>query len=489
MAFHLPLFFLLLQAGLLTLPKAASAPVAYLAMVVAPALAALAAFHRATRESDGARVGWSAAGLSLLLWSLGAFGNLWQEWVQGHVNEMYRSSMLLFNLATVPLVFLLASEWRPGARRYALLVDAAQASALGVGYFLYTWHMIAETAGPGEQGVDALVWLVDGQNLFLALGAAIRWAVAEDVPERDLFRALAIYTTAVLTLAFVNDHAFAGDPRFGPEWGTVITVAFALLAHTALRGAGHGPVHRAREGTERAVRTASPVVLAAALLFVALLLIRVDYPAGTVGVLVAVLGVAARNVMAQVGHIERSHDLQRQHTQLQAIAWTDALTGVANRHFLDQALRRAWRSELRARRAMGVLMIDIDHFKLLNDHYGHLAGDDCLRSVARTLQATLVRPDDLLARYGGEEFIALLRGVDLEGAMVVAERMRDAVRGLGLENAGSPFGVVTISVGVASAVLNNDAPPDRLVQLADRALYEAKCKGRDQVRNLVDQRG
>jgi diguanylate cyclase (GGDEF)-like protein len=127
-------------------------------------------------------------------------------------------------------------------------------------------------------------------------------------------------------------------------------------------------------------------------------------------------------------------------------------------------------------------MIDIDHFKLLNDQFGHLAGDACLREVARVLQ-TLMRPDDLLARYGGEEFIALLRGVDASGAQIVAERLCAAVRDLRLAHAGSPFGVVTVSIGVASAMLDGESVPDRLVEAADRALYQAKCAGRNQSRS------
>lgn len=134
---------------------------------------------------------------------------------------------------------------------------------------------------------------------------------------------------------------------------------------------------------------------------------------------------------------------------------------------------------------MAILMIDIDHFKLLNDRYGHPAGDACLREVAGVLQRNLVRPDDVLARYGGEEFIAMLLGIDLAGAQVVAERLRLAVKELHIENSGSPLGIVTISVGVSCAILEGDVLPERLVEAADRALYEAKCAGQDRTRAQV----
>ena len=485
MPFHLPLAFLLLQAALVLYGAPVTAPAAYLAMVLGPMLAAGAAAWRGRTESGAARLGWFACALSLACWSAGAFGNLWQEWVLGAVNEMYRSSMLGFTLAGVPLTFLLATEWRSGARPLVRAIDAVLALALGYLFFLFLWNAITDRAMPEDAGVAWLVWLVDVQNLYIALGACVRWYVAEHAGERDLFRALSIYSMVFLGIVFLNDHYFAGDPAWGPEYGSIITLAFATIAYQALKGALDRPVRRADRHHVLLVRSANPVLLALALLVVSLFLVRVNYAYGCAGVLVAVLGYGLRNAVVQAAHIRRGDALNRQRSELQAIAWTDALTGVANRHFLDQALRRAWRSERRAGGSLGILMVDIDHFKSLNDRYGHPAGDSCLREVARVLQQNLVRPDDVLARYGGEEFIALLRNIDTPGAQAVAERLRTAIKDLAIENLGSPLGIVTISVGVASANLVDESAPERLVSTADRALYEAKCAGRDQVRSLA----
>jgi diguanylate cyclase (GGDEF)-like protein len=209
-------------------------------------------------------------------------------------------------------------------------------------------------------------------------------------------------------------------------------------------------------------------------------MIRFDYVVGTVGVLLAVLGYAARATSSQVSSLEHGEGLQAEQSKLQSIAWTDALTGLGNRHFLDQALGLA------AQKAgldghLCVLMIDIDHFKLLNDRYGHVVGDQCLRSVASALQRSMARPNDVLARYGGEEFIALLHGTDGAGAKVVAERVRAAVQSLKLEHLGSPFGTVTVSVGAASAPTRT-VEPAALVEAADGALYDAKRSGRNQIK-------
>ena len=157
----------------------------------------------------------------------------------------------------------------------------------------------------------------------------------------------------------------------------------------------------------RAVRSASPLFLAGALLLVSLFLIRVDYLSGTAGIPIAVLCQGLRSTVAQVRGIERGDRLQRDRSKLQAIAWTDALTGIANRRYLDHALGGAVGQQRAAGQPLSVLMIDIDHFKRLNDRFGHPAGNACLRAMAQSLRQAVVRPGDVLARYGGEESVAL----------------------------------------------------------------------------------
>ena len=200
----------------------------------------------------------------------------------------------------------------------------------------------------------------------------------------------------------------------------------------------------------RMVRSGSPILLAVALLTASLFLVRVNYLEGCAGILIAVVGIGVRTTLIQVNQIEHREALRREASALQTIAWTDALTGVPNRHFFTEALARLWRSGRRREQA-AILMIDIDHFKLLNDRYGHPVGDGCLRDVARALQHALVSPDDVLARYGGEEFIVLLRDTSATGAQLVAERLRATVQTLRIENVDCPERVVTVSIGVAGA--------------------------------------
>jgi diguanylate cyclase (GGDEF)-like protein len=485
MSLYLPIGFLLLQITLLAFVPAVAEPTAYIVMVAAPLLAAVAALWRARSGATMARFGWYAIAAALIIWSAGAFGNLWMELVLHHRNEMYRNAMLAFNLAVVPTTFLLATDLRVSRRWLVRATDALVALALGYIYFQYIWTMINDHSGPAEAGVTYLVWLLDLQNLYLVVGALTRWYIAEDYEERYLFRSMAVYEAIYCVIVFVNDHYFAGNPAFGPEYGTVVTLAFAVLTFFALRTPSQLRQRRVNPTLARAVRSGSPIVLALALLIASLFLIRVDYILGCSGILIAMLGIGVRTTLMQVHQIEQGQALQRETSALQTIAWTDALTGVPNRHFFTQALARAWRGEYRSGQPQAILMIDIDHFKQLNDRYGHPAGDACLREVARALQQSLVRPEDVLARHGGEEFIVLLRDANAAGAEVVGERLRAAVENLHIKHAGCALGVVTVSIGVASGVLSGEAAASRLVEEADRALYEAKCTGRNRVKLMA----
>lgn len=178
-----------------------------------------------------------------------------------------------------------------------------------------------------------------------------------------------------------------------------------------------------------------------------------------------------------------SHQLQASHERLDAQARSDALTGVANRRHFDTYLNRSWERQRTSGRPLSLLLIDIDHFKAFNDRYGHPAGDECLRHVARALQAQVPEAIGLLARWGGEEFAVVLPDFTAADATTIAWALRDAVRSQSLRHESSPTApTVTISVGVAS-VLPQDClfGPAQLVEAADAALYRAKHAGRNRV--------
>jgi diguanylate cyclase (GGDEF)-like protein len=192
---------------------------------------------------------------------------------------------------------------------------------------------------------------------------------------------------------------------------------------------------------------------------------------------------AVRNVIFEYREREKEWKLQASHLEnrnrrLEEIAGHDPLTGIANRRRLEAVLDREWLRNLRSMTPVSLLMIDIDHFKRANDTLGHLFGDRCLRDVAQALVTAVRRAGDLVGRFGGEEFAVLLPAVPEEGARVVGETLRQAVRSLSILVDDHPL---TISVGVATIVPTNQSSPFDLLEHADKALYAAKDAGRDRV--------
>jgi len=168
--------------------------------------------------------------------------------------------------------------------------------------------------------------------------------------------------------------------------------------------------------------------------------------------------------------------------QLESQVYTDELTQIANRRFFDFTFEHEWKRALRSHQPLAVIMCDIDHFKLYNDHYGHLQGDDCLRRVAQKIRDTLYRPADMVARYGGEEFIILLPETAMLDALDVADRICRAVQSLAIEhNKSVTYPFVTLSLGVASCQPNITPQSIALIEQADKALYNAKEAGRNRV--------
>jgi diguanylate cyclase (GGDEF)-like protein len=167
--------------------------------------------------------------------------------------------------------------------------------------------------------------------------------------------------------------------------------------------------------------------------------------------------------------------------RLELQATTDGLTGIYNRRAFDRVLEQEWKRHERAALPLSVLLIDADYFKQYNDAYGHLAGDDCLRAIARSIQCTAHRTGDFVARYGGEEFAVILPLTDAQGAGRIAEDIRRHVQSLAMPHCDSSVGPhVTVSIGTTSAVPTLCRTHQEFLQDADVALYRAKAAGRNE---------
>ncbi|WP_213805345.1 diguanylate cyclase [Granulicella sp. dw_53] len=169
----------------------------------------------------------------------------------------------------------------------------------------------------------------------------------------------------------------------------------------------------------------------------------------------------------------------KERLQLSKFAREDELTGLTNRRAFRQTLQEEGRRQSRSANTLSLLILDIDYFKQYNDLYGHLRGDICLKRVADTLRFSLKREADLVARYGGEEFVILLPTTDQQGATAVAKNILAAVSSLAIEHKGSPFGLVTVSIGVTTWPAATQVNDESFLEEADIALYSAKHSGRN----------
>jgi diguanylate cyclase (GGDEF)-like protein len=166
------------------------------------------------------------------------------------------------------------------------------------------------------------------------------------------------------------------------------------------------------------------------------------------------------------------------------MSFRDGLTGLANRRYFDEVMKNEWKRAKRESHPLSLVLIDIDSFKSYNDTYGHQEGDVCLKNISRVIKSYAKRPGDLAARYGGEELALILPFANSQNAFKIAEKIRKRVQTLKIAHNGSKVDgckIVSISAGIATLVPDTDSSQSILVNLADKALYSAKNKGRNQV--------
>ncbi len=311
---------------------------------------------------------------------------------------------------------------------------------------------------------SSLRWVWIGGSLAYLFAAGRASGPAEIGPGRRL--AVKAYVVFILFAAAIHSSLLQSSLPviFAYLAGVVLTAAFIRL---------------------NAVESGLTMAAALGILIAGVWRFQPDHSIALTQILNGVFITAMAFVVARINYLGAVHDfnnrrlIERQKEELERLSTVDGLTEIPNRRLFDVALDREWRRAARHGRPVAIVMIDIDRFKAFNDAYGHQAGDDCLRAVAKALTRTVSREGDVVARYGGEEFAAILPDTDLNGALAVAERMRLAVVDLGLEHVDGVEKVVTVSLGAASCVPTPDSSSDSLVAAADAALYRAKEAGRN----------
>lgn len=197
-----------------------------------------------------------------------------------------------------------------------------------------------------------------------------------------------------------------------------------------------------------------------------------------------IYSMAKRAAIVEEMVVEKTKALNEANNTLRQLSLSDGLTGLANRRYLDEFLENEWYRAARNKSAISFIFVDVDFFKNYNDHYGHLAGDDCLKRIAHTLQGIVQRPGDFVARYGGEEFAIVLP--DTDDSQTLAEKCRLAIEGLQISTEYSEVSeFVTISLGVSTRYPVAGSKPEQIIEAADNALYIAKESGRNRVESFT----
>jgi diguanylate cyclase (GGDEF)-like protein len=460
-------------------------------LLVAPWPCLTACCWRAKVSAGQVRLGWAMIALAVLLWAAGMSLSAWEDLsVHAPLGVAYYSDFIYF-LYGVPI--LLVISWPTESERIPLFLwldglQVAMTSCLAYITLFSALPFTHELSQPVSVSLMAETFAIE--NLVLACLATVRLLTSsKTAEERTLYQVLTGFLwTYALCEIWYNHMVILLNEQMG-LYDLLSALPIILLTVAALILPVGEPVSaRAAKGSLVAelIDSGSPVVYTLVMLTLSVVLVRRHFYIGIVSIMIALVIYAVRTTALQSYYVRSQRALREARDELEEISLRDGLTGVANRRCFDQVLDREWRRAVRMKHALSLLMIDLDHFKSLNDRYGHRAGDACLIRVAEALRVALPREGDLLARYGGEEFAAILVGTGREGAEIVAAGMLASVRGLGIENVTAPGRIATISIGIAAAEPLLGESAERLVEAADQALYRAKAKGRDRAEGFAE---
>lgn len=460
-----------------------SMQVSYPFLLLAPCLALAASCYRLWASPVQTRLAWSMVTAGILLWVCGMSLAAWED-LSAHapLGVAYLSDFFFF-LYGVPILLVLS--WPTANERIPLLLwlDGLQALLAACLVYIALFSVFPFAHGqvrPVPVSLLAATYMIE--NLVLAVCATVRLlAGSGTLEERRLYRILTgfLWLYAVCS-SWYNHEEIRLSEQVG-LYDLLATLPFVALA-VALAVRSARKIHdktSVQDSLTYFIDSSCPVIYTLAMLALGMTLLRRHFVVGISSIAISTVIYAVRMTAIQMFYMQSRRELRAARDELEQISLTDGLTGVANRRCFDQTLAREWCRAIRNRQTLALLMIDLDHFKRLNDVYGHQSGDGCLVKVAQALKTSLPRSGDLLARYGGEEFVALLVGTALEGAGVVAERMRTHVHALAIENSAAATGRVTISVGIVALTPTPQIRADYMLRAADRALYLAKENGRN----------
>lgn len=486
--FGFPCLLLVVHAGILAIPALRLTGSDGL-LLLSVVLAAAACFWRAWRLNHS-RVGlqWLLAAIGMVLW---AGGQATYTYIDIHhmPQTVALNSDLLFFLYGVPFLLAICSVVDQKRLRSLFVSDLVQA-------LVVAWLVQSELF-PASHGVTAISTAhvysaYNVENLLLAGAAGLRLFTGARGAKRQFYRVtfyfMAVYAAVAMPMNFLNEfHNLPTGTLLDLLWDLPFLLLAALAAWLPVVEEERSLAPSRR--SQRIILHSMPVLITAVVLVMGTILVRYDFLAGLLAVLIGLGSYSLRNSLLEMRYLETQRMLTESEGALQIamerfqeLSYIDPLTKVANRRQFEETLAIEWNRTMRRGAPLSLLMMDLDHFKLLNDTYGHLRGDDCLMIAAQTLSSRLKRAGEMLARYGGEEFAAVLPDLPGEMAVQLAESLRAAIANLGIENSESPNGgCLTISIGVATCYPAPDKTAEALLASADQSLYAAKQTGRNRV--------
>jgi diguanylate cyclase (GGDEF)-like protein len=492
----LTLGFLNLSASLLLgLARPSHGEPLELLSALASLLAASACLHRGFRGPHETKNIWNLVAVGLLLWTVGHVGCSISGGV-AEVAERLPSKWNFFRLVyAIPIVLATSSANGDVGLRSFLWLDGMIAGLTVALAYAQPFLAVPEWGRLEPLSSGNLVHVYVIQAVVLACVCTVRLLCSSPGETRNVYSALSGFVWIYVLVSVLLGSPKAGAGPVATYREVLWQVPFILLLGAlALWPQSHAPIAVDRIGASTAdflVDNLSPLSLTTATVLLASAIQKKHFILEVLSLTAAMALLGFRTAIRQRDYVrshlrvERSHqELIQANAQLSQLALRDGLTGAYNRRHFNQMLGEEWRRAKRSKQPLSLIMIDVDHFKSLNDRYGHPTGDAVLRAIVRSLTTSLRRPGDLLARYGGEEFAVILAGVDLEGALVVAEHMRASVEERQIPNYDQDtLRVVTLSIGVVTEQAAEEGSPQGMLDRVDAALYRAKSEGRNRICN------
>ena len=477
-----------LHAVLLVVLRAHPVTASRLCTAGVAALATLCALWRARQLAPRERATWLWAATGIFLWALAHAVETFIGASSSASNLGVDRSDFIYVIAAFPLLMAFSTTRETESIQTIFYLKWLQ---IGLAFVL-TYYCLYGMSRSAEGAATVMGRIYAVVCVLLALMAAMRLFVWETLEERRSLRTICIFLWIYLPVELGMDYAtLHWHLRAGSMADLLWSIPFIVTGWRTLTMPIDEPQARSRKafrGSRLLVGTLCPMLITTGIFALAASVTSQHLVFGLSAIFVLLViqglqsGVLQLNYLSgQTQLLEREHDLKSANEALKELSQLDPLTSIPNRRRFDVALDETWRTGVRKKHSIALLIIDIDFFKGVNDLHGHPYGDECIITVAQLLDHQAGRPYDLLARYGGDEFLLLLPDTGANGAATVADRIHAAVRALNLENCASPLeGRLTVSIGIGVVDAKAGVAADVLVDITDNALYEAKRLGRNQ---------